>query len=704
MKYLNFCENGLNMVIEVDDLNDVRLLHLSPLPYDEKNHKNAEQKKRSRLVEVQVTGENQDDHHGLKHTRTNPGFLLKYRMHRDYRNDYGRKLEIALEKDGLEVISHIQFYDGIRVISSWTEVINNSAVNRGLEYVSTFALTGIEKEGAESWDKKCLLYIPHNTWYGELQWKKYTLPQLGLYPFNDSSSLKRISIGSTGTWSTAEYLPMGCFRNTESKLSLLWQIEHNGSWHWEVSDQAGHLYLQLSGPTENEGGWFKNLKPNESFVSVPAAVAMVRSGFEEAVREMTRYRRRIRRVNEDNIKLPVIFNDYANCLDGNPTAEKLLPLIDAAAKAGCEYFCIDAGWYSDGEWWDGVGEWKPSKMRFPEGIKEPFDYIRSKGMIPGLWLEIEVMGIRCPLAGKLPDEWFFMRHGKRIIDHGRYQLDFRNPEVRKYADDVVDRLVKEYGAGYIKMDYNINAGTGTELRADSFGDGLLEHNRAYISWLKKLFERYPGLVIENCGSGGMRMDYAMLKQHSIQSITDQSDYIKNAHICVSAPTALTPEQSAVWSYPGRGADKEEVVFNIINAMLQRIHLSGNIPALSEEGFELVREGIECYKKIREDIPKALPFWPLGLPGFSDEWAGLGLELEDKAYIAVWRFNGRDSVCMLPVNRYRGIKAKVRCFYPSYENCKFEWNGVDGVLRAELPQENCARLFELVFGNSDNRRR
>ncbi|GGI46621.1 hypothetical protein GCM10008018_18010 [Paenibacillus marchantiophytorum] len=31
-------------------------------------------------------------------------------------------------------------------------------------------------------------------------------------------------------------------------------------------------------------------------------------------------------------------------------------------------------------------------------------YIRSKGMIPGLWLEIEVMGINCELAGKLPDE------------------------------------------------------------------------------------------------------------------------------------------------------------------------------------------------------------------------------------------------------------------------------------------------------------
>jgi alpha-galactosidase len=60
------------------------------------------------------------------------------------------------------------------------------------------------------------------------------------------------------------------------------------------------------------------------------------------------------------------------------------------------------------------------------------------------------------------------------------------------------------------MDYNINAGSGTELKADSFGDGLLAHNRAYLAWLDHIFSEYPELVIENCSSGGMRMDYALL--------------------------------------------------------------------------------------------------------------------------------------------------------------------------------------------------
>lgn len=90
-------------------------------------------------------------------------------------------------------------------------------------------------------------------------------------------------------------------------------------------------------------------------------------------------------------------------------------------------------------------------------------------MTPGLWLELEVMGKKCPLADKVPSEWFFQRNGRPVIDHCRYQLDFRNPEVQKYAGEVIRRLVEDYGVGYIKMDYNINAGVGTDLHADSPG-------------------------------------------------------------------------------------------------------------------------------------------------------------------------------------------------------------------------------------------
>ena len=89
------------------------------------------------------------------------------------------------------------------------------------------------------------------------------------------------------------------------------------------------------------------------------------------------------------------------------------------------------------------------------------DRIRERGMVPGLWIEAEVAGIHSPLVSK-PDSWFFMRHGKRVKKNSRLLLDFRNPEVRSYLDSVIDRMVNEYGAGYIKIDYNVDTLEGTE--------------------------------------------------------------------------------------------------------------------------------------------------------------------------------------------------------------------------------------------------
>ncbi|MDO8685639.1 MAG: alpha-galactosidase [Clostridiales bacterium] len=692
-KIISVVENGINMVIEVDDNHDVRLLHFSPFSFDGGMTGNESFRKVYRAVELQVSGEDQDDHHGSKHIGTMPGNILKYVSHKDFRNNMGRKLEITMEAQEISLTIHYQFISGVPVIRSWTEVTNNGPVSKGLEYVSSFSLTGIAKEGLKSWHEKSRLHIPHNTWCGESQWKTYSLPELGLTKVA-SFSTKRISYGSTGTWSTSEYLAMGCFENTECGTMLFWQIEHNGSWHCEISDIQDQLYLKLSGPTENENHWWKNLRPGEKFVSVPIAAGVVSGGFERAICELTRYRRMIRRHDKDNEILPVIFNDYMHCIWADPTVEKELPLIDAAAEAGCEYYCIDAGWYAEGTWWNSVGEWYPSVRRFPAGIREMLDYIRTKGMIPGLWLEIEVMGVNCPIAKKVPDKWFFQRHGKRVVDHGRYQLDFRNSEVINYVNDVIDRVVNDYGAGFIKIDYNINSGLGTEIDADSFGDGLLGHNRAYIAWLDDVFKRYPGLLVEHCSSGGMRTDYALLGRHCLQSVTDQTDYRKNAVIAVSCPAAVTPEQSGIWSYPGKNADREEVVFNIINGMLARLYMSGAIADISPESYLLVVEGIRYYKTIRNNISKGLPFWPLGLPSFSDGWTCLGLKCGDKSYLAIWRLDSCDAVCRLHLNFMKGCRLTVTCSYPSYKGCEYEWDEEEGIMVVAFPQKNCARFFEI----------
>lgn len=630
------------------------------------------------LVELHVCGENPNDHHMAKHTGGSATFTLKYKNHEYYENELGHKLEFYLSDERMDVCAHFQFYRDIDAFRTWTTVTNTGSAPLGLEYVSTFSYSGID-EGKLSLDEKMRIIIPHNAWCREANWHSYTPGELGYAPLTRFSG-KRILVSNTGTWSAKEHLPMGAYQNLETKNTVMWQIEHNGSWAWEISDIDSMLYLKISGPNEQEHDWYKELKTGESFETVKAAV-VIAEDFNEAVGEMTKYRRTIVTNNLPNERLPIIFNDYMNCLMGDPTEEKSLPIIERASKIGAEYYCIDAGWYANGTWWDSVGEWKPSAWRFPSGLKSLFDKIHKSGMIPGVWLEPEVMGINCPLAKNLPDSWFFLRRGKRVIDHGRYQLDYRNPNVRKFATDTVDRLIYDYGVGYFKLDYNIEAGKGTEYDADSCGDGLLEHNRAYLEWLKSIEAKYPDLVIENCSSGSMRMDYAQLSVCHLQSVSDQEDYRYNAKISAAASTAVIPEQGAIWSYPLAKADRDEIIVNMVNSLLKRVHLSGEIQAWDEEQTALVKEALDLHKKIRCDIPKSIPFWPLGMPQYSDTWMCEAYKLPHKIRMAIWRMDEQKASIKIPLGC--GIK-DAKILYPSHCDGKITPQGNDLTVTLNSP--------------------
>ena len=190
-------ENNIYMNIEQASDGTLKLLHFSSEPFDP-DLIPEENKRGFRLVEVQVSGiDRPEERHGTKFTVTAPGYRLKYEKFSEEHNEFGRKI-IFIQRDdptGLIVYSCFQFYDGISVVRSWTEVENIGSEIQTLEYVSSFALTGLGKGGLESRDNKLRLSIPHNSWQREIQWKDYTLPELGIclsQPVKSSRSSKSI--------------------------------------------------------------------------------------------------------------------------------------------------------------------------------------------------------------------------------------------------------------------------------------------------------------------------------------------------------------------------------------------------------------------------------------------------------------------------------------------------------------------------------
>jgi alpha-galactosidase len=358
---------------------------------------------------LHCTGEDPNDHHGLKLTGGSPGSRLLYTGRREISTPTGTQLVIHQSDPllGLEIESFYESYADLPVVRRSVRVTNRGHQSVGIEYLSSAMLYNLASP--RQFEHQLLVHYAQNTWQAEGQWRRVKPSRAGFID-NGNFTISPAAFNSVGTWSTQRYLPMGLVENTDLQAIWFWQIEHNGTWHWELADTGDKaVYAYIGGPDELHGHAWKDLKPGDSYTTVPAAIGCVRGSFAEAIEALTRYRRAAcLRPRSDTRKLPVIFNDYMNCLEGDPTTDKELPMIDAAAAAGCEYYVIDAGWYAElnEDWWGSVGAWQPSKTRFPGGLQSVLDRIRAKGMVPGLWLEPEVIGINSPLRSK-PDAWFF---------------------------------------------------------------------------------------------------------------------------------------------------------------------------------------------------------------------------------------------------------------------------------------------------------
>ncbi|MEU0212023.1 alpha-galactosidase [Streptomyces canus] len=653
------------------------------------------------LVEVTATGHGRL-WSGERFIETAIGDRLTYRDH-DTVQDGNRErttIRLADPETGLVAEVVLETAPGAGFLRSRVRLVNEGGTPLRLESVSTLTVGGITDVGGGL--DGLTLHWADNDWLAECRWRQA--------PFRDQVvPLSRSAHGhegrgcfersSQGSWSTGRHLPMGALTDLSGR-AWLWQIESSAGWRFETGEREGAAYVALFGPDDAHHQWHHTLAPGEDFHTVPAVLVRGETGgLDAAFGELTDYRRLIRRDHPDLRALPVIYNDYMNTLMGDPTTDKLLPLVEAAGRAGAEVFVIDAGWYDDDAqgWWDAVGAWQPARGRFPGGIQEVLDAIRGHGMVPGLWLEPEVVGVRSPLADTLPPEAFFRRGGLRVTEHGRHHLDLRHPAARAHLDAVVDRLVGEWGVGYLKLDYNINIGPGTENGPESPGAGLLGHHRAHLDWMSAVLDRHPGLVLENCGSGGLRMDYAQLAVTQLQSTSDQQDPLRYPPIAASAATAVAPEQAAVWAYPQPDHTPDRIAFSLTGALLGRIHLSGFLDRMNGEQFELVRSAIRVYKGIRPEIADARPFWPLGLPDWEDGWIAHGLRGRDATLVAVWRRERADAPerRTLTLAHLRGVEARPEVLQPATADATVEWDAVEGKLTVGLPRTGTAVLLRLA---------
>jgi len=138
--------------------------------------------------------------------------------------------------------------------------------------------------------------------------------------------------------------------------------------------------------------------------------------------------------------------------------------------------------------------------------------------------------------------------------------------------------------------------------------------------------------------------------------------------------------------------------------------------------------VRVYKTIRSDLATAVPFWPLGLPGWADSWVALGLRAPDASYLTVWHrgplaeasghpaapattsaptatddpattsaptATDDPAVATLPIPRLRGRPLTARILYPSDAGAGIRWDARAGELSVSLPRTPSACVLSLA---------
>lgn len=219
-----------------------------------------------------------------------------------------------------------------------------------------------------------------------------------------------------------------------------------------------------------------------------------------------------------------VYNTW-NPFEKNIDEKLIMELTKAAADAGMKEFIIDDGWQ------DSYGDWGIDYKKFPNGLKPVFDYIKSLGMKPGLWLSVGSASSDSKVFKEHP-EWF-ARDKKG--NFANLHIDDAVDELRsacystgwkEYIREVLLKLAIDYGLEYLKLDFAV-VSSAYVFDVENSGCYSTEHlghkdqHESLYANYERMWELFdelhaakPNLFIDCTFEtmGGLQMiDYAMLK-------------------------------------------------------------------------------------------------------------------------------------------------------------------------------------------------
>jgi alpha-galactosidase len=239
----------------------------------------------------------------------------------------------------------------------------------------------------------------------------------------------------------------------------------------------------------------------------------------------------------------------------NINEKLIMDLAKAASEAGMKEFIIDDGWQ------DSYGDWGIDMKKFPNGLKPVFDYIKSLGMKPGLWVSI---------GSASPDSKVYREHPEWFVrDKNGQNTSLHAPDDKEkftacfgtgwydYIKSILLKLSVEYGLDYFKLDFAVvtSAYTYDHMQSGCYATdhpGHKDHNESLYTNYEGMWQLFdelhaakPELFIDctfETMGGTQLIDYSLLK-HA------EGDWLSNFEGTAGEKTDIRIRNMAWWRSP-----------------------------------------------------------------------------------------------------------------------------------------------------------
>jgi alpha-galactosidase len=552
------------------------------------------------LAQVKIVGDPYPGAFAQGHTMRNSPSVDAFRFIDQtvfHENDENIILTKLGSSHGHRIEHRISWHEGDAAFIVTTTFFNDSDQPVTLEMLSSFSLGGITPFHSADAPGRLRVHRFRSVWSAEGRLETQGIEQLHLERSWSGAGAFSERFGQVGSMPVRRWFPFVAVEDTEAGVVWGAQLAWAGSWQMEIFRQHDDVCISGGLADREFGHWHKTLQPGESLETPPATLACVHGGLDELCDRLTAMQARaVNRQPKIEQDLPIVFNEWCTTW-GDPSQDKVTAIAKCLTGSDTTFLVIDAGWYKNdtSDWNSGHGDWVPSSKLFSEGLAKTAALIREQGLIPGLWFEMETVG--CSSAAFSLVDHLLQRDGIPVTVRQRRFWDLNDPFAVDYLTEKVIDLLESCGFGYLKVDYNETIGLGCENGgAESLGEGLRRHTLGIYRFFEKIRERLPDLVIENCSSGGHRLEPSMLARTAMSSFSDAHELVEIPIIAANLHRLILPRQNQIWAVLHQADSDQRLRYSLAATFLGRMCLSGEIDRLDENQWEIVRAAQQLYRK------------------------------------------------------------------------------------------------------------